>query len=608
MSVESPNSINSTNYLLAGETSASLLIGQRARDWSMLREVVLVCIGHIQKHVRGLLGELRNAQCLENGLCEPPLYDARVTVIEARNDTALLGAYCRENHEKYAQMIHQRMETLRNLCASIDQSQIGCVTDLCEIVWTAYTLRHSSLLRCWLQKNLRLHTKSITMAKLIEDILKRVGKLSRFFRATLTIAKFVKVLGQITTSITVIGLETQRVQVNELRCRTEANLRARSRNLLEGIPGSRLNSKLRLWDRYRVHAEIQLLLFYEQNKDVVLVVNYIGCDKLCCYLCYHFITTHAKFRVNGCHQSLYSLWMIPAKIPGLSPQAIDHVHDVLARLCTLLQDKVRQISGPAKFKCSYHPGGESCDNLSRASFLTNLEHQQSLLRQHLGVAIDVAPDAVSEHVLRMMRETPTGSTGDICRSEQKQKQSCKPGSNSPTCTKSGLSLPLVTVASQSSKTRESDTSMSDLSRLQENSRARPFKDPDSQQWKVHAEFMKDHESRACVIPIAYDARESGSRCRPRASYTIDTSRKIDVHELELFFDVELPTTAIVHVKPGETPRTPDSRVMDIAEMQYGQDYVIEFDIENAQGRELFLSTQQRNGTKQWLKLIWDNVA
>ncbi|KAK5074495.1 hypothetical protein LTR70_010225 [Exophiala xenobiotica] len=622
--------LDNVDVTKAEAVSTMPLPGQSASGGRVLRKVVQVCAGRVKKHVSGLLGELRHSQCLEVSRCKPSVYKAGTSAIESRSDTALIGAYCKGNHMRYARLINQRMNTLRILCSNVEQTRANDISDLCEVVWTAYTLRHSSLLQYWLQTNLRLTTKSTTLASLIDDIIKRVGKLSRFFRAVVEVSKI------------------SNSEVDELQYRSEADLRARGGKLLKGFPDERLRNKLVLWDSYRVHAEIQLIVFYETNMHIERVSDYIGGDKLCCYLCYHFITMHAKFKVNGCHQSLYSLWMVPDKIPGLLPEAADRIHLVLAQLCGLLQDKINQILRLGLFKSPYHPERESCDNLSRASFLTDLDHQYALLQWQLRIRQEqsarygdqrsssgsIGLDPTSRDILDATCETTTDSTSYKNHSKQKQplvsgltvlqnqtsqttmmisdsKASICDGfvvanpdnsalmvSREPHPTKSDPSVAPITAAS-SSKIQESDRSTIYLSRPKIGQQARLLHDLNSQQRQAPAGFMGDHESRACKVPIAHDAR---TLC------AIGTSRKFDFHDLELIFDFEHPNTASVLVKPDEDPTTTDSQIVEVAELPYDQEYVVEFDADIAHERVIFLPTKQKDGSRQWLKLVWDNVA
>lgn len=69
--------------------------------------------------------------------------------------------------------------------------------------------------------------------------------------------------------------------------------------------------------RWKVHAEIQILLFYEQNPSRV-PPRIIGSSKSACYLCDLFIQQHGHFQVPRSHGKLYDRWILPK-------EALDHL-------------------------------------------------------------------------------------------------------------------------------------------------------------------------------------------------------------------------------------------------------------------------------------------
>lgn len=382
-------------------------LGYATTDEEILCKVVTICSGRIRKHTSGLLGELKNAQCREVSHCEMPSYTVRDRTTEFREDVALLGPYDRHNHNEYANLVQARINTLRAICCTISPQFANHIQDFCQIVRLAYMLQQSSLFRYWLQKNLCLRTKQTTISSMVDDIVKRVGKLSRFFRAVLNIARFTRQLARKTIKISVTGLQTKKVQVPELQDRMPSDLRARAGPLLNGCPDGPLRDKLQRWARYRVHAEVQLLIYYEQHHSTKLATNYIGGDKLCCYLCYQFITTHGRFEVNGCHQSLYSLWMVPQEITGLTADTAVHLHNTLADLCSLLQTQVSKISRLPRYKTIYCPQRESCDNLSRMSFATDFS-----IGRHLYSTIHPNNCTQGESLLAGVHEAPESKRVD----------------------------------------------------------------------------------------------------------------------------------------------------------------------------------------------------
>ncbi|KAL8884892.1 MAG: hypothetical protein Q9215_007151 [Flavoplaca cf. flavocitrina] len=69
--------------------------------------------------------------------------------------------------------------------------------------------------------------------------------------------------------------------------------------------------------RWKVHAEIQILLFYEQNPSR-FPPRIIGSSKSACYLCDLFIQLHGHFQVPRSHGKLYDRWILPE-------EALDHL-------------------------------------------------------------------------------------------------------------------------------------------------------------------------------------------------------------------------------------------------------------------------------------------
>ncbi|XTI90352.1 hypothetical protein V2W45_1245369 [Cenococcum geophilum] len=69
-----------------------------------------------------------------------------------------------------------------------------------------------------------------------------------------------------------------------------------------------------------VHAEMQLLNFYDHNCQFKPSFRFMGVSKKSCYLCYMFLATHPEPLVtSSCHQKLYVSWMPPpATDPKLS--------------------------------------------------------------------------------------------------------------------------------------------------------------------------------------------------------------------------------------------------------------------------------------------------
>ena len=68
-----------------------------------------------------------------------------------------------------------------------------------------------------------------------------------------------------------------------------------------------------------LHAEMQLLEFYDRNPALVPQLRLMGTSKKACYLCHEFLLHHPlHIRVSASHQKVYPTWMPPSSrdIPG----------------------------------------------------------------------------------------------------------------------------------------------------------------------------------------------------------------------------------------------------------------------------------------------------
>ncbi|KAL2068504.1 hypothetical protein VTL71DRAFT_14841 [Oculimacula yallundae] len=67
-----------------------------------------------------------------------------------------------------------------------------------------------------------------------------------------------------------------------------------------------------------VHAELQIVSFYDHNPQLRPRSRYIGVSKKSCFLCHKFLNLHpAGFFVSGCHQKLYPSWTPPTAMNTL---------------------------------------------------------------------------------------------------------------------------------------------------------------------------------------------------------------------------------------------------------------------------------------------------
>ncbi|KAK2783568.1 hypothetical protein FQN52_009572 [Onygenales sp. PD_12] len=88
----------------------------------------------------------------------------------------------------------------------------------------------------------------------------------------------------------------------------------------------------------KVHAEIQLVLFYELHPDHRRP-RVIASSKSACYLCTIFIRTHGAYYMARSHGRLYDGWMLPTWTMGASSS----IAQVVQRFNSNLEDEIRAI-------------------------------------------------------------------------------------------------------------------------------------------------------------------------------------------------------------------------------------------------------------------------
>lgn len=65
-----------------------------------------------------------------------------------------------------------------------------------------------------------------------------------------------------------------------------------------------------------LHAEMQMVVFYEGNPSSVPRMPFIGTSKKACFLCNEYLLLHPlRLQVSACHQKIYPTWMPPPYYP-----------------------------------------------------------------------------------------------------------------------------------------------------------------------------------------------------------------------------------------------------------------------------------------------------
>lgn len=102
--------------------------------------------------------------------------------------------------------------------------------------------------------------------------------------------------------------------------------------------------------RWKVHAEIQILLFYELNPQR-LPPRIICASKSACYLCDLFFQIHGKFEVPRTHGRIYEKWALPDWSPRQC-EIVQSIIPIVERFNHALEGTIRTLVGQ---KMTRHP-------------------------------------------------------------------------------------------------------------------------------------------------------------------------------------------------------------------------------------------------------------
>lgn len=276
--------------------------------------------------------------------------------------------YCEETHECYMLVCQHRLKQLKELVlrisfptAALDMHSLASLTKL------AYQVRRSCSFKQLVEYNISKSEKPGIAVPELGDIVQRLGQISKFYRAAVTLTTFITKLLKVGKRIEIKAILTEKIKISELACRTAAQVRCRGGCRFTSSGGAQIQNMVNRWPTYREHVELQLIIFYEQNRGLTLFSPYIGCNKRSCYLCYNFIVEHGQFQVAGCHQSLYSLWTVRETISFADEERACVFKRALTKLCLDLEQKVEAQKVPHWRRPGFSTHNESVANLSRVS-------------------------------------------------------------------------------------------------------------------------------------------------------------------------------------------------------------------------------------------------
>ncbi|KAL8828419.1 MAG: hypothetical protein Q9191_002600 [Dirinaria sp. TL-2023a] len=329
-------------------------------------------------------------------------------VDESSQDIECLGQYCHETHESYMCLCEERVRQLKRATAEvIHPSTIGELKGLVDLSRLAYSVRRSSSFKHFLQANLNRRPEPGISLPTMLKIIERLGKISKIYRAALTINDFVAKTKELGRKIVIEAIPATRIPIPELADRTATQLRERAGLRFRRGNSDKVERMLKRWPLYRQHAEIQLIIFYEEHPHIHVYSNHIGCNKYACYLCFNFIKYHAVFQVDGGHQSLYSLWTVKDTISFSTRERAEAFQSALKRVSLDVEQKFQQLKATRWSRFGFATATESPTNLSRISLFPALSHSQKTLKE---MSISAA---VSQVQLASIREAPLEDLAEV---------------------------------------------------------------------------------------------------------------------------------------------------------------------------------------------------
>lgn len=153
--------------------------------------------------------------------------------------------------------------------------------------------------------------------------LKNIYKLGRYYAATKAMLKLAVKLPHIFTGIHIVPVQAPEAQNFSLReqktplltvlkritnAQPDHLMKKLGQTWLTDDPETTLRRACRM--TLTVHAEMQLLSFYDHNSHLTPRLLFMGTIKKACFLCYEFMARHPlTIGVSASHQKLYPTWM-----------------------------------------------------------------------------------------------------------------------------------------------------------------------------------------------------------------------------------------------------------------------------------------------------------
>lgn len=112
--------------------------------------------------------------------------------------------------------------------------------------------------------------------------------------------------------------------------------------------------------RLNIHAEVQMMMFLNTSGSSISGnFSYIGCSKLCCFMCQSFIDSYGHFTARGCHGRLFRPWTVP-NVDKLSPGQAERIVKALVAVQRGVRERLlAPIQGNIQMERTSALGGSS---------------------------------------------------------------------------------------------------------------------------------------------------------------------------------------------------------------------------------------------------------
>jgi OTT_1508-like deaminase len=322
---------------------------------TLLRQVVLLDLKRILSRLRS-----RHAQKTQRTKGKQALISLLCTSIQDKSIRPKSGVTCSKidglrSKVTDLEALFDKIESIENLGESKEFVQ----DILVRIVQQAHEIAHGNELRSVLQ------TSGILSPSLKAYLPEALGKVGRYYSASLELIcaardRHCRVFLNVRIEPFQLSGPNQIIMLREppsieeaVRDFTQLNQLTGKRNSRRQKGDNTTSALLRRNEEFRermtllstlgkVHAEIQLLFFYELHPDRLLPRT-ICSSKSACFLCNTFMQLHGRFFTARTHGRLYDRWILPDWVEGIPLARRQELSVVITRFNSDLEERIRRV-------------------------------------------------------------------------------------------------------------------------------------------------------------------------------------------------------------------------------------------------------------------------